>query len=89
MTAQAVLFIVCASAGLASDTVRFADIAGRYLSSIRGGCELDLRKDGTFVLTCPAQVCSGRCMPVGRGFGVGCGGGEDDASVLPPAVLGP
>ena len=86
VAAQALLFIACASAGRASDTVRFADIAGRYLSSIRGGCELELRKDGSFILTCATQACSGRCMRVGRGFGIGCGGGEDDASVFAPSV---
>jgi hypothetical protein len=66
--------ICCGVAAPASSSaLRFADIEGDYLSTMHGGCELSLRGDSTFVLTCQAlPVCQGRAVAFDDSFGLLC-----------------
>jgi hypothetical protein len=81
------LLFPVSSGAVASDAVSFPELAGTYLSSMRGGCELELKKDGSFALACLAQhVRKGQVHVVGKGFRIN---GSADASVavvrrLPP-----
>jgi hypothetical protein len=60
---------------VAGDTVNFIALEGTYISSILGGCELQLRRDASFVLSCRAlPLCSGGAIRMGREFGILCGG---------------
>ena len=65
------LILGCAS-GMAADALNFAELEGAYLSSIRGGCELVLHKDGAYVLRCGERECRGRAVPMPTGFVVLC-----------------
>jgi hypothetical protein len=57
-----------------ADGLRFADIEGDYISSIHGGCELQLRSDATFELSCGTlPACRGRAIDFGSSFGLLCG----------------
>ncbi len=93
MTAQVVLAVLLAillvsrSTVCAADGVRFTELQGSYVSAVHGGCLLELRKDGSFSLTCGSWQRNGRAIPFGRGFSVS--GGGNNAEGLPPAPATP
>lgn len=56
-----------------SSALRFADVEGEYVSTIHGGCELRLRGDSTFLLTCQTlPACQGRAVAFDDSFGLVC-----------------
>jgi hypothetical protein len=88
------LAICCSVAVLASSSaLRFVDVEGDYVSTMHGGCELSLRGDSTFVLTCQTlPACQGRAVPFDDSFGLVCGLRNEVSTVLqhqnPPASPG-
>jgi hypothetical protein len=70
----------------AGETASFADLAGTYVSSVRGGCQLELDKGGYFSLTCAPwrRALKSRVMPLGDGRFVILGGEVRGDLQLPP-----
>ena len=69
--ALAAALVVC-PAGVASDSIRLADLAGTYVSSSDGGCLLELRKDGSYTLSCGSRPkLKGQTRLIEGGFGIG------------------
>jgi hypothetical protein len=69
--------------GTAADAPSFAELEGAYFSSMRGGCQLALHKDGAYVLRCGAQrECRGRAVPMPTGFAVLCSSAANRSNQL-------
>jgi hypothetical protein len=79
-----VLLLVAPAVG-AADAVRFGDLEGTYVSARHGGCRLELKKRGSFSLSCGSRTVKGQASAVGPGFAVIGGGGS--AETPQPAVL--
>jgi len=70
----------------AAETASFADLAGTYVSSVRGGCQLELDKAGDFSLTCAPwqRALKSHAMPLGDGRFIIFGAEGRGGLVLPP-----
>lgn len=79
------VFVVAASDTMAGEPVRFAEIEGTYISSLDGGCLLELQKDGSFLLMCASRpLRRGQAVRFGKGFAI-IGGNSETEVQLPPA----
>jgi hypothetical protein len=82
---------LAAARARADEVVRFADLAGTYVSSVRGGCKLELGGAGNYSLACAPwqRVRKSQAMVLGDGWLVIFGGDGQAAEVearlsLPP-----
>jgi hypothetical protein len=67
--ALAAALVVCPA--VASDALRFADLAGTFVSSSDGGCLLELRKDSSYTLSCGSRAMGkGKAVPIEADFGI-------------------
>ncbi len=58
---------------IGADAVDFAQLEGTYLSSLLGGCQLQLDGDARFTLSCRGRPeCRGHAMPMPTGFAIMC-----------------
>jgi hypothetical protein len=72
------LLLSSATDAVPTQTVDFAEIEGTYVSSILGGCELQVRRDSSVSLSCrELPLCRARAIPAGRGFAILCGSTAD------------
>ena len=80
--------VILVATARAGDSLSFADLAGTYVSSLDGGCLLELRKDSTYMITCGKRPPrKGQTLFIDGGFSVGTGP-IPEAIGMPPSAPG-
>jgi len=84
----AFLLLFEGSQEIGADPVDFAQLEGTYVSSMLGGCQLQLDREEHFTLSCRGRPeCRGRAMPMPSGFALMCRNASQRQSVIWHASL--
>jgi hypothetical protein len=85
MTGLIVILVAIGQAAAGDRSVRYAELEGAYVSSVNGGCTLELKRDASYSLRCGARVQMGHAIRFGEGIVVGGSDVAGDIELPPPS----